>query len=243
MLVQAFSPIGAQTLLITERLYPDTHLKITFAEYGIPEDAKILSINYTPDGGGLIPLEWHGNVPQRHFIPPTITLYPVRFGKDGPHGETEINVAITWVFHSKDDAVWGSLVDAFQAYVAKKFPDAVVPANTAMELTIRRLLTEVLSGVASNERISRFLEDAATYSHQLNVLVPTLARSANAPVLPDEIRGALNSLNKFRNEIAHNGEFRRTVDEDQQAEVLASVVFGLGYIQLVKPALIEQIKP
>ena len=240
MLVQAFAPLGAHTLLIRKDLYPDKHLKITFADHGIPVDAKILSINYTPDDGGLIPLEFHGNVPQRQFIPPTIMLYPVKFGKEGPPGKTEVSIAVTWVSRSKSDAAWHSLVDAFQAYVANEFHEAVVPANTAVELALRRLLADVLSSMVSKERADRFLEDAATYSYQLNVVLPALVRLAGAPTMPDKIRGALNSLNKLRNEIAHDGELSQIIGKGRQAEVLCSAVFGLGYLDLVRPSLIEQ---
>lgn len=74
MLNQAFSTLEAKTNLIDLHLEPNTRTKIKLSESGIPSDARILYINYTPQGGGLFPIEIHGNVPISSFACPLTSL-------------------------------------------------------------------------------------------------------------------------------------------------------------------------
>src|ERR1700674_3210088 len=47
---------------------------IELTEYGIPADARILATSYTPQGGGVFPIEWHSNSPRRRIIGTTLRL-------------------------------------------------------------------------------------------------------------------------------------------------------------------------
>ena len=82
----------------------------------------------------------------------------------------------------------------------------------------------------SNAYIKPFLDDAATYSHQLNVLLPLVAEWSRVPHLPDHIRGALNRLRRLRNDIAHRGKPEALLTPAEAAEVLCAALFGFRYV-------------
>ena len=64
-LTWAYSAIGAITSLSSFELTPGGNTTIRFSDWGIPEQATILSVNYMPFGdGGCFPLEVHSNTPK-----------------------------------------------------------------------------------------------------------------------------------------------------------------------------------
>jgi hypothetical protein len=96
--------IGAQETLALIKLYPDQIFQLNLAEFGVPQDAKVLDINYTSQDKGLGALESHGNSPH------DILLHPVPFRYGEPISETPVLVSITWVPHTANDEAWENLI-------------------------------------------------------------------------------------------------------------------------------------
>lgn len=129
-------------------------------------------------------------------------------------------------------------MDAFGAYYSHQYQSGIVPANVAIEARLSRLLTSFLERFVSRDGTKRFLDDAATYSHQLNVLLPVIAHMRGVPVLPDNIRGQLNRLRDFRNEIAHTGRTEHELTNDDAANCFCAALFGFHYINLIEPNIL-----
>ncbi len=184
----ALVPVGAQWAAFLITLRRGLCFELHLPDYGIPADARILSINYTPQG--------------------------------------------------RNEA-WQNLVDAFESYEQDRFQSTVVPANSAVESVLNRLLNDSLFGIASKEQIEDFLQNAATYSYQLNMLLPALLKNTNAPKLPAHIRGALNRLRKLRNAVAHRGKTDSPLRKDETAELLCAALFGFHYVNVVRRHLIS----
>lgn len=192
MLNQAFAFIGAQTIIFRLDLQPGKRTSYRFSDYGIPRDAKVLYVNYSPQGGGLFPVEMHGNVPTRKFFTDEVVIFPAPFEGDNLAIETEVIVMVSWVPRTADDESWQNLTDAFEYYAQNQYSSMIVPANVAVETAISRLLTPFLEQYAPKKRVENFLETAATYSHQLNVLLPLITSLLNHPALPALVLEKLN---------------------------------------------------
>jgi hypothetical protein len=69
--VLALEQIGATHTRFTHTIEADKYHEIPLDSVGIPPDATVLQVGYTPqgsvDGGCVFPIEWHGNVPQRRI--------------------------------------------------------------------------------------------------------------------------------------------------------------------------------
>lgn len=237
MFNQAFTLVGAESSIFTLVLLPNQQLTFKLSDHGMPKDAKVLYINYTPSGGGLFPLEFHGNVPRRKHPSDEITIFPVPFGNKGEPQATEVSVLVSWISSSRDDESYQNLIDAFEAYSGEKYAAMVVPANVAVESALSRLLTPFLQLYVPKKRAEEFLDTAATYSHQLNVLVPVLTSLLKCPPLPDHLRGTLNRLRSLRNQLAHQGVLEQPLASTEAAELLCSALFGLHYVRMLQPLL------
>jgi len=239
MLNSAFMQIGAKSTHFSFTLKPNTRTKYKLSDYGIPETARILYVNYTPyteGGGGYFPIEMTGNIPTRKFPRNEVTLWPVPIG-EGVADSTEVMAYVTWVEHSDLDESWDNLVSAFEFYASEQYESAIVPANVAVESALSIFLTHCLGSVAGKERVKTFLEDGATYSHQLHVVLPLIAKLYNFAELPCHIRGNLNKLRSLRNQMAHNGKTDKPLIQETAAEVLCSALFGFRYIQYAEESI------
>jgi hypothetical protein len=92
---------------------------------------------------------------------------------------------------------------------------------------------------AARETVVRFVQEAATYAYQLNVLVPMLCHINGVPMLGDHIRGLLNRLRGLRTDIAHEGHPEDAVSAREAAEVLTAAVFGYHYAKFFRAAIAD----
>jgi hypothetical protein len=209
---------------------PNEIFILDLEKIGVPENAKILQIGYTPQEKGLFPLEIHGNYPLRHFVPNKIHL----FGKtDGEVVEqTRVLVTINWVENNDENELWTNLIEAVEAFSIKKFQATIIPANVSVESRLTPIISEYLEKIASKQKVSDFLSTGATYSHQLNILLPLLTTFEKFPKMPDFLRGNLNSLRSLRNQLAHKGKLDN-IDKSRVANLLCSAIFGLTYLNIL----------
>lgn len=237
MLNQAFQTLEAKTKLINLHLEPNTRTRIKLSENGIPADARVLYINYTPQDGGLFPIEIHGNVPHRRRTDDEIWIYPMPGAGVHSVSTTKVSVMITWIKHSSDENSLVNITDAFESYSSDRYQDSIVPANVAVESALSKLLSTYISEIVSKEKTEDFLINTATYSSQLNVVLPLIVKHKELPILPDNIRGLLNRLRGLRNQIAHKGNTENELTKNDTADVLCAALFGLKYISLIEAEL------
>lgn len=225
----AYGAIGASGTIIRETLKRDQPLEITFEDHGIPSGARILQIIYA-SVGKLVAVELHGNLSTgRRRSHDKVILWPRPLGDDPPN-EAILNIFITWIDEDRDTESILHLADACEAFSHDRYSEAVIPANISVEVETSRLISDVLSRSSSRERVSQFLSNQATYSGQLNILLPFIAQTHNKQVLPDAIVGHLNRLRKLRNEIAHQGALSSSIDKRNASEIICSALFGFAYM-------------
>lgn len=239
MLNQAFSLVSARSTIFPILLRPNQTASYKLTNFGIPPDAKVLYVNYTPQGN-LFPAELHGNVPTAKTSRQEVYLWPVPPRNGDTPEDTKLNIFVTWVPHSQLDDSWKNMIASFEAYVANDYPSCVVPANVAVESSLSITLSSYLPGFVGKDRTKSFLKDAATYSHQLNVILPLLAGLLNLPSLPEHVRGFLNSLRGLRNDIVHLGATEKPLSKEQCAELLCAALFGFQYVLLLRKKLLSE---
>ena len=235
---QRLAPVGARVTIAMVLLRPNQTIHVEFSDHGVPETAQILLLNYTPQGGGLFPLESHGNTPRRHGVPSEVTLFPQPIGQ-GPHEETVVAILVVWVPIEQYNPAWHSLVEVFEAFHSELYEEAIVPANVAVESKLNLLLSQLLNRNSTPDRVREFLISGATYGHQLNVLLPTLVDLVDAPALPTQIRQKLHRLNQLRNQVVHGGHSTPPPNREQVAEYLCAALLGYRYVQIIEPLLLK----
>ncbi len=240
---QVFRVIGAQWTLTRFFLERERVTTLDLKDHGVPEDATILDISYTPHSSGegwLTPTEIQSNHPYRdnQVIRHYHVYYPVPMpvGKQAVE-RTEIGVSVVWVRHSADNEALRSLVSAFRYFYTEQYVHAAIPANVAVEFTLKGMLTTLMRSVAGKDKVDGFLINAATYSDQLDILLPLLAKLLAFPALQSHIYDHLRTLRRYRNAIGHRGAPNQPIPMAEMANCLTAVVFALRYLTLLEPRL------
>ena len=234
--------IGAKFSFKQIELQPNIKFNLDFGDFGIPETAKILDVNYSPLGGNLFPIEMHGNKPIRFTFPHKITLIPTTFREGEKTSNTKVSIFVTWIENSEDDVSWINLSKAFEYYArnplsVKDIEETIIPANVAVESKLSILLNKYFTSFIGKDRVEDFLSNAATYSHQLNIIIPLLIKEKNLYPIDTDIIGSLNRLRKLRNELAHNGRLISTVTKEEVGKLLCASLFGFYYLRLIEKQL------
>jgi hypothetical protein len=234
---------GARQTIVTVDLQPNAVIEVPLVQYGVPDDARVLRLNYTtfaeappPQANNhlpIFPLEVHGNSPARHILPNRLLLYGATYGA-GTFTPTKCHILVVWAPHSQGETALQSIVDALDAYSSGRLSAAIIPANVAVELTLAQVMSKALVARGIGEKKTRdFLTSDATYSHQLNVLLPILFGGAGQPHLDKNIVGQLNRLRSLRNQIAHSGETDSPLTREEVADCIAAALFGLHYLRML----------
>jgi hypothetical protein len=232
--------IGATRTVFTETIEAGKSHTIHLPKYGVPADATVLAMVYTPQGGGVFPIEWHGNRPRRRLIGTDIIVIGVPAMGEGP--ESSVAIAAIWVPKEESDA-WSYLTQAFEMFSARQYAQVLGPAQSAVEISLMPIVSEVLERHAAAENVKSLIEGGnLTYGHVLNVLLPFMCAQADIPVLPDPIRGLLNRLRKLRNELVHKGKSPGTVGAEDAGQCLCAAAFGFEYVRYAGPMLRERLK-
>jgi len=236
MLNDAYKCIGAKQNVFTIELTPEEIFNLDFTDYGIPVDAEILQVNYFPQGGALFPNEFHGNTPQfKKYYQNKINLYPAKMNleKKQEVENTKVSVSVTWIHTHADNHAFSNLITTFENYVRGYYKRSIIPANVVVEERLEKYMMKKLMQSVSKNRINRFLMNGATYSHQINVLLPTILNYENKEMLSDQIRGKLNELRKLRNQIAHEGRSSSELTKSRCAELICASLFGYVFINIL----------
>jgi hypothetical protein len=142
-------------------------------------------------------------------------------------------LADTWAHHDADDDGRRSLNQALVAIADGRLEEAIIPANVAVEVTLAAVLEQHFRAIGlSNTQLTPFLRDAASYSHQLNVLLPIVLWGTGVPPLAPHLVGILNRLRGLRNGIGHRGKSKQPLTRAVIGECVAGAVFGFHYARL-----------
>lgn len=234
---QVFGLVFARHTIFKIILRPNEVAQYKLIDYGLPPNAEVLYVNYSPNGGGLFPLEMHGNVATERRPRQHVYLWPRPLSREKTPEATEVNCFVTWVPMSTYGHAWRNLVKALDMYSSGEYLSAIVPANVAVESSLTPMLAEYLPQHIGSKKSKEFLKDGASYSHQLNAVLPLITSLLNIPKLPDHIRGKLNELRDHRNQVAHHGVLKDDLTQEQVSALICAAVFGFQYMRYVNARL------
>lgn len=224
-----YSFLGAKTVWLEVELDEEEGTNIDLTIHGVSESSKLLHLNYSPQGN-LWPLEMNSNEPLKKWYGLKRHLRSIKIGENS---QLDPRLSIIATFIDKADPSFESiqlLLEAFMLFEQGNYSSAIVPANVAVELPLSRLMYKIFGGCSSEKTLEIFFTNSATYSHQLNVLFPYIAKKEHFPLIGPPIKGNLNRLRKLRNDIAHKGSKLTDSDKKETGFLLASALFANVYL-------------
>ena len=222
-----FGMIGAKVSNFNFQLRANEVVELNLVHSGVPESAVVLHTTYVPFTQGLMPIVIGANPTSKYVHAKQFTI--LGFPQGEPVEMSMVHVSVTWVDHNKEEHSIRNMVLAFDMFHNRQFERAVIPAQVAVETPLYLVMQRVLRRYGSKDHVDNFLA-VATYSHQLNVLLPMICQTNGFPALPDHIRGLMNKLRKYRNSLAHSGTLKASLQREEMAELLAASLFTASYI-------------
>jgi hypothetical protein len=230
--------IGARETFFDITLSAGMTKEIDLTQHGIPDDATLLGITFTPQGADCFPQVMHSNQVPFRSLKSKFHVYGLPIS-DGEGGNIEVDVA--WVQKGDNTISWSYLLDAFEAMASHHWRSAILPAYAAFEIALSPLVLEGLAKHISKTVVDSFKgEKSFSSSSALNVLLPILCKEANLPPLPEGIRIRLNQLRRLRNDMVHEGVENTAVSQELAGESLCASVFGLEYLRYIRPRLLPE---
>jgi len=153
-----------------------------------------------------------------------------------------VHIWVLWVHQDVKEDGWPYLLDAFDALVREEYDRVIVPAQSAVEITLMPIIRELLERHSSIDHVKGFMGDRLTFGNVVNVVLPFMCAQAGVPKMPDSVRGAMNKLRQLRNDLVHKGERRASISKTESGEALCAAVFGFEYARYVRPQLLERLK-
>jgi hypothetical protein len=216
--------------------------RIDLSDCGVPPDARILTTNYTSQGGpdgAVTAIEFHANLAHQRYIGNILRLigFPLGDGKLPRSGI--VAIAVVWI-HKDDSEAWPYLVSAIESVATQDYSPAMVFAQSAVEISLMPLIAKRFERVASRQRIKELMTGDLGYSHALNVVLPYMCEELGIRQLPDQIRGSLTSLNTLRNSIVHKGVKSDSISEKEAMRGMTAAAFGFEYVRYITPRFLKE---
>jgi hypothetical protein len=243
----ALEQLGATRTRFMHTIEADKYHEIPLETVGIPTDAMILQVGYTPqggEGGAVFPIELHGNVPQRRIVGNVLRLLgrPMVSG-DGTVGSAcPVSIWVLWVHQQPTESGWPYLLAAFDAFVHGHDDRVIVPAQSVVEITLMPVVRELFERHSTAKYVSALMGDRLTFGHVINIILPFMCAQAELPQLPAPIQSSLNKLKKLRNDLVHSGKRSTAIMPSEAGEALCAAVFGFEFVRYVRPELASRLK-
>lgn len=215
-------------------------LTMDLSRHGVPADATIIDIVITPYADsepGPLPAVQLQHLQVRE-LPHCLTVHPVPWfgeGKDSPPEGAGFTVLAIWMPAALEPEQQ-PLLSAAKAFVTGDYRGSIIPAQVAVELKLSKVLTDHFRQFAGKETVKNFLNDGASYGHQLRMLVPSLFQFIGAPSMPNEVAAGLQALRKKRNQVGHE---HLATDRSEAAQMLLASLFGYWYVAIYGPGLVQ----
>ena len=238
--------LGATNTIFECEIAANKHHEVRLADAGIPEEATVLQVGYSAKGGpdGIVfPFETHLNVPQRRRIGNVLHLIGQAATEgDGTIGtKNPVGIWVVWVHQDSHDS-WPYILHAFQEYVDGHYDRLIIPAQSAVEISLMPLIRELFVRHASAGKVKAFVGDRLSFSNAVDVILPFVSGQAGIAKLPEPIGLALAKLRGLRNRIAHQGHGGSKITSKEAGEGLCAAVFTFEYVKYARPKLLAWLK-
>lgn len=218
--------LGLPSTAFKIELSPDSAVQVKLDEYGVPPQAKILSINFTLQGGRLFPAEIKQQRVLGEPLPHVLTLHPLA-RPDGSAEATILNVWVLWIGESFVAPSFIHVVDALIHYTHDEFAKCVRSAQLAIEEPLKDLVQRAFDAKGALPRTVERLLARRPHYEIVDSILPVLAEDLDLPPIPPHLLKGIKKLAELRNRSSHRAS--AVIQEGEARDGLVSSLFGLYY--------------
>lgn len=225
--------LGLPSKGITIKIKSEERKIIKFSDYGIPEDSRIVFINYTSQNGVAHPVQIHGNMPYIDFPQKEVALYPLPF-PNSLKEESEVLIYIMWSENKNTEIKY--LIDGFHQYNLNKYDEMIIPLNIAIESYITNIIFKHFEKIWDTNVAKRLIKPL-DYSYIINNLLKDLASANNWIEISKDLRKDLTNLFELRNQVAHSGKTDKIIEKNDANKIVKSVLLAYHYSRIINETI------
>lgn len=225
--------IGGCEIYFNFQLPPGETVEIDLSQYGVPEDAKLIYVVYTPQLGAGWPIEMHGNQPLQHRTSHKMVFYGKPFPSTVDEGGNrhDVCMSVTYIPKTPDQIPFENLSNAYEHFLADNYEEMILPSAVALEFAVERVTVEMLK----HAKLSDNLNPSKRLS--LEVIIPLICKLYGLPVLDKRIVEPVLKLWSLRDQMAHAGVLKNQLDLGGSAHLLAAAMFCLNYLVFARNSM------
>lgn len=226
-----YSLLGCVRDVSTFSISPNESIKVDLTED--VGDGDLLFVNFNVFGDKPTFPMTNVSIPQNFlFKHKTIFLKGMPLNEES--SETQITVHYWFAPENiKGDLANMLLLDAFKFFLEENYRYMVISAHSAIEILQYKFFENFLKEHnVSKNKTENFLKDAATYSYQLDPLLPLITKIKEYPMFDDKILEGLKNLRKDRNNLVHRGQTDIS-DITKLKKELISAFFAFKYFKII----------
>ena len=224
--------VGFKTAIFKVKIAPRQRVEVDFCKLGVPSGARLIRVNYTPEGTTLFPVELHGNDALVKNARDVVWLYGVPSGVLPVDQLDPINVTVYVTFFDSTNPALQTVDGLSKAFVAlnqNELVDMVIPAVMAVEFRCKSLLHK--SHPIADQFVNISDKDLLTKP------IKNLALSVGFPELNAEVVDKIKRLWGQRDKVAHEGRLHLPYDQQAASVHLAAAVFTVRYLDQLEKAV------
>lgn len=237
-----YQMLGSKTSIGSGVMKENQINEIDFGDMYIPKNAKILDINLTPSCN-LFPLKLMSNntrytqdVHENKF-----SFFPANLFHQEKQisNENGLSVMVQWLVFDEKDIVDNNLLQAIDNFIDNKPYELIMNANRTLELICNRIcFNEFIKNYNNKDgvkSVKNFLSSGASYGYQLKYLLNLVCKGNSLVEIEKELIKEISSLNKKRNDIAHEGQLKdnKELTTKEKEEILAIAILGSSLMKYI----------
>ncbi len=167
-----------------------------------------------------------GNQPLQHRTSHKMVFFgkPFPISGEKKNDRHDVNMAVTYMPKTSDQILFENLANAYEHFLVDSYEEMILPSAVALEYAIEWATVKVLKEVKLPANLSH------SKRLSLEVIIPLICRLHGIPLLDRRIMGPVVKLWGLRNEMAHEGGLKNSLELGDAAQLLAAAMFCLNYL-------------
>lgn len=219
-------PVGFRRSVIWHNVRVGQRISFDLTQHGVPADALLARVAHDVDPSSGVTLVDFRTPDSARRLDHSVELFAVPSDKAGT-SQVGARCMVLWLDADQSSVAARFMVSALHAFAAKRYPELLVHATTAVEVALKQMLINRSAQLGISKRHAERSSRRALAWMLVGLSMPS---AGLLPRPPPQLWDNFDSLRNSRNELVHEGG--ANIALEAAAEHLTAGILMLRYVQL-----------